>query len=173
VIVHRFPILAATLLAIAAAQLTAQRPERQQELLVPGTGATVKAGWRLFVRDECRFAVPVSWVAAAGLQVVLAPEGAASLSVSTLRSVPWSLHKARTLAWLVHPEVREDSTRRLWLEMDDGFRTTHYVSIPNGSDVCSGVLEILTTSAHSVTAMIDTIAHSIGPAPVKWPPDFQ
>ena len=48
--------------ALLSFWLTAgQMPTRPTKVIVPGTGVTLNAGWKLFIGRGCRFAVPVGW----------------------------------------------------------------------------------------------------------------
>ena len=156
-------ILLASLLTVVAPVTiaSAEGPQREQEVRVPGIGVTLKAGWQLLFQDGCRYAVPVSWRESADGDLVLAPDGS-NLSVRRLRITNWSTHKAQIKAAYGHVNVHEDSDRRLWLELGDQQRTQHYIDVVTGLSSCAGVLEIRsTTPDRQETA--NRIANSIGP----------
>ena len=149
----------------------AQKPERQQEVRVPGVGIMLRAGWQLFLHDGCRFAVPGSWHASADGSQVIAPAGAGSLSVRRFRIVNWSMHKAQIREAFGQLKVlHEDSDRRFWFEFGDGKRITHYIATHDGSSACIGLMEIHPTAAPIVQDTTNRIVDSIGPAPAIWPP---
>src|SRR5881296_1770705 len=66
----------------------AQRPERQQEVRVPGIGIMLRAGWQLLFHDGCRVAVPASWRADPDAGFVLGPVGD-NLSVQRFTITNW------------------------------------------------------------------------------------
>jgi len=83
----------------------------------------------------------------------------------------WSAHKAQIKAAFGRVKVmHEDSERRLWFEIGDKPRIQHYVDVVNGLSVCSGLLEIRTTTTPDAEDTTKRIAESVGPAPEKWPP---
>ncbi len=169
------PILVAIFVAVVATArpVDAQRPERQQEVRVPGVGIMLRAGWQLLFHDGCRFAVPVSWRPDADGGLVFAPDGS-NLSVRMLRIVSWSMHKAQIRAAFVHLKVvHEDSDHRFWFEIGDEQRIQHYIAVSNGSSACVGLLEIRVTTTSNAEDTTNRIAESVGPAPTKWPPDSQ
>ena len=155
---------------VSAVALDAQKPERSQEVLVPGIGVALKAGWQLLMEHGCRFAVPRSWQAAADGRGAFSPDGN-SLSVTELKITSWSAHKAQIKAAFGHLRaVHEDSDRRLWFEFVDNHRLEHYIDVANGSDACVGLLQIRAAATLNQDDA-DRIADSIGPAPDRWPPD--
>lgn len=166
-------IVIASLVAVAVTVRTvdAQRPERQQEVRIPGVGIMLKAGWQLLFHDGCRFAVPGSWRPEADGGFVSAPDGS-NLSVRMFRMTSWSAHKAQIRAAFGQVKVlHEDSDRRLWFEIGDKQRTQHYIDVANGLSTCSGLLEIRAATTPDAEDTTKRIADSIGPAPDKWPPD--
>jgi len=165
------PLVITGLVAVAAIgrAVDAQRPERQQEVRMPGIGIMLKAGWQLLFHDGCRMAVPGSWRADPDAGFVSGPDGD-NLSVQTLTITNWSAHKARIKAAFGRMKVlHEDSDRRLWFEIGDTQRTQHYVDVANGLSACTGLLEIRTTTTRDAGDTATRIADSIGPAPDKWP----
>jgi hypothetical protein len=161
------PIVVASLVAVVLAVSTvdAQRPERPQEVRVPGIGVMLKAGWQLLFHDGCRFAVPGSWRQDGDGGLALAPDGS-SLSVRMLRITSWSAHKAQIRAAFGQVKVlHEDSDHRLWFEIGDKPRTQHYIDVVSGLKACAGILEIRTTTTPDAEDTTNRIADSIGPAP--------
>jgi len=159
----------AFILAVNVGAVDAQRPERPQEVGVPGIGVMLKAGWQLLFHDGCRFAVPGSWRPDADANLVLAPDGS-NLSVTTLRIASWQAHKAQIRAAYVHLKVvHEDSDRRFWFEIGDEPRIQHYIAVVNGQNVCVGLLDIHAMTTPDTADMVKRIADSVGPAPEKWP----
>ena len=147
----------------------AQRPERQQEVKVPGIEVSLKVGWQLLFHDGCRFAVPGSWRPDADVSFVRAPDGS-NLSVRMFKIASWSAHKAQIKAAFGHVTVvHEDTERRLWFEIGEKPRVQHYIDVANGLSVCSGLLEIRTSTTSDTDDTIKRIADSIGLAPDKWP----
>jgi len=146
----------------------AQRPERPQEVRVPGIDIMLRAGWQLLFHDGCRVAVPPSWRADPDAGFVSGPVGD-SLSVQRFTITSWFAHKALVKAAFGRVNVvHEDSDRRLWLEIGDKHRTQHYIDVPHGLSTCTGLLEIRAATMPSAEDTT-TIADSIGPAPAKWP----
>jgi hypothetical protein len=159
-------IVSALVTALATGQpVGAQRPERPQDVRVPGPGVLLKIGWQSHVYDGCRLVSPASWHEAADGGSMVAPDGS-SLSVRTYRIKSWSDHKGQIKAAFGRVNVvHEDSDRRLWFEIGDPPRVQHYIDVNNGTTVCTGLLEIRT--ATTLTAEdVNRIADSIGPAPV-------
>jgi hypothetical protein len=151
--------------------LDAQKPERQQEVKIPGIDISLRAGWQLLFHEGCRFAVPVSWHADADGSLAMAPDGS-YVSVRMFKITSWSAHKAQIKAAFGHVNVvHEDSERRLWFEIGDTARVQHYIDVPNGLSVCSALLEIRGATTSDADDTRKRIAVSIGPAPEKWPPD--
>ena len=146
-----------------------QMPMRQTEVIVPGTGVTLNAGWQLFIERGCRFAVPIGWHVAADGSIATAPNGS-TVSVTPVHVSNWPAHKAQMLRALGHvTAVHDDSARRLWIEFADEARREHYVAVAGGALECVGVVELRDTTPNpEETARI--IADSIGPAPDNWPP---
>lgn len=150
--------------------LSAQKPERKQEVEIPGINISLKAGWQLLFHDGCRFAVPGSWHSEAGASVVSAPDGS-NVSVRMFKITNWSAHKAQIRAAFGHVQaVHEDSDERLWLEIGDNLRVQHYIDVAHGLNVCSGLLEIRIATTPDAEETAKRIVESIGPAPEKWPP---
>jgi hypothetical protein len=165
------PVLAAGLVAlvVTVGPVSGQRPERQQDVPVPGIGVALKAGWQLRFHDHCRFAVPGTWRAAADGSAAFSPDGN-NVSIRMFTITSWSAHKAQIKAAYGRVNVlHEDSDRRLWFEFGDKSRVQHYVDVANGLSVCVGLLE-----ARAVTALnaedVTRIVESIGPVPAHWPP---
>jgi hypothetical protein len=164
------PVLTAGLVALVATAgpVSGQRPEGQREALVPGVDIALKAGWQLRFHDNCRFAVPGTWRAAADGSAAFSPDGN-NLSVRMFTITSWPAHKAQIKAAYGRVNVlHEDSDRRLWFEFGDKSRVQHYVDVANGLSVCVGLLE-----ARAVTALsaedVTRIVESIGPAPAHRP----
>jgi hypothetical protein len=161
------PMLFVGLVAVAVDVRTAeaQKPERRREARVSGAGGTLRAGWQLLSQDGCRFAVPVSWRAAPDESLMVAPDGAGSLSLRTVRIPTWSIHKAQIKAAFGHLKVvHEDSDRRFWFEFGDEKRITHYIAVHEGPSACVGLLEIHATAAPIAQDTTNRIIDSIGPA---------
>jgi len=156
-------LVACTLaLGMSVRRVEAQRPERQQEVRVPGTNVTLKAGWQLLFYDGCQVAVPVSWQDDASGSLAFAPDGS-SLSIRVLRTTSWSAYKAQVRAAYVRPKVvHDDSDRRLWLEIGDFPTAQHYIAVFSGARVCNGILEIRSRTMPDVEDTIKRIADSIG-----------
>ena len=169
-------IMAATLLvvcvwAVVGSSLDAQRPERKQEVTIPGVDVSLRAGWQLLLHDGCRFAVPGSWHADATGSLATAPDGS-NVSVRAFRITSWSAHKGQIKAAFGRVNVmHEDSERRLWFEIGDEPRVQHYIDVVNGPRVCSALLEIRATTTPDPEETTKRIVESIGPAPEKSPPD--
>lgn len=168
---NRFILLVAAALVaapFAGRALDAQRPERQQEVRIPGIDISLKAGWRLLIHSGCRFAVPESWGMNGDASLALAPDGS-SLSVRIFGITSWSAHKAQIRAALGPVTiVHEDSEHRLWVEIGAKPRVQHYIDVANGLSVCSGLLEIRPTATPNAKDITKRIADSIGPAPERW-----
>jgi hypothetical protein len=148
----------------------AQRPERQQEVKVPGLDVSLKAGWQLQFHDGCRFAVPGPWHIEAAGNLAIGPDGS-NLSIRLFRIESWSAHKGQIKAAFGRVNVvHEDSERRLWFEIGDTPRIQHYVDVSNGLSVCSGLLEIRAATTPDAEDTTRRIVESIGPAPARWPP---
>ena len=164
-------MVAAVLIAVLGATGHAQRPERQQEVSIPGLGITLKAGWQLRFHDGCRYAVPPAWRVTANGSQAFAPDGS-SLSVWALHVPNWSLHKSQIKAAFGRVRsLREDSDQRLWIEAGDDSRMQQYVAVTDGSIACEGLLEIRSPSSNTDTAQ--TIANGIGAGPVAWSWDLK
>lgn len=171
---NTFALVVATALLAAAVvgpPLDAQKPERKQEVKIPGIDVSLKGGWELLFHDGCRFAVPVSWHADPDGSLARAPDGS-NVSIRMFKTTSWSAHKAQIKAAFGPVNVmHEDSERRLWFEIGDKPRVQHYVDVPNGLSVCSALLEIRAATTPDAEDTTKRIAESIGPAPEKWPPD--
>jgi hypothetical protein len=155
---------------LSAAAAEGQRPERPQQVQLPGLGIALRAGWQMFFHDGCRFAVPVSWRPTPDGAQVVAPNGS-SLSVWMDRFASWPDHKTHVRAALAPlKNVYEDSARRLWIGTGDASLTQHFVAVANESGACSGSLEIRasTPNAQETAAVI---VDSIGSAPATLPQD--
>jgi hypothetical protein len=150
----------------------AQRPERQQEVHMPGIDVVLKAGWQLLIQGGCRFAVPGSWQTTAGRSAAFSRDGN-NLSVRMMPIANWSAHKAQMKATFGRVNVlHEDSDRRLWFEFGDQRRIEHYIEVANGLSACIGLLDIRAATTLSADDA-NRIADSIGPAPDHWPPDSE
>jgi len=150
-------------------QLNAQGPERQHEVKIPGLDLSLKAGWKLLVYRECRFAVPASWRANQDADLVTAPDGS-NFSIRTFKLPSWSAHKSQILTAFGHVRVlHENSDHRLWFEIGDPPRIQHFIEILMGASVCSGLLEVRGTAL--TFDDVTRIADSIGPAPAEWRPE--
>jgi len=170
---NSFALVVAFALLVAAVvgpAVDAQKPERKQEVKVPGLDVPLKAGWQLLFYKGCRFAVPVSWHTNVDASLVLAPDGS-NVSVRMFKVASWSTHKAQIKAAFGRVDVvNEDSERRLWFEIGDKGRVQHYIDVPNGLTVCSALLEIRAATTPDAEDTTRRIADSLGPAPEKWPP---
>ena|SRR5579871_884236 len=151
--------------------LDAQRPERQQEVQIPGTNLRLKRGWQLLLYRGCRFAVPGSWRANVEHSLATAPDGS-SIAVRMFDITSWSAHKAQLKRAFGHVNVlHEDSERRLWFEIGDPSRVQHYVDVLNGLSVCSAIVEIRAATAPDADDTTARIIESVGAAPANWQPD--
>jgi hypothetical protein len=138
---------------------------------VPGLEVTLKEGWKLFLYQGCRFAVPESWHEEGSLDLMRGPDGS-SLAIRKSQSSSWSAHKAQIRAAYVHLKVvHEDSDRRFWFEIGDAPLVQHYVAVTNSATICTGLLEVRSNTMADREDTINRIAGSIGPAPKKWSPD--
>jgi hypothetical protein len=153
---------------VARPTFDAQKPERKQEVKIPGIGVSLKGGWQLVFYEGCRFAVPGSWHPDADGSLARAPDGS-NLSIRTFNVRSWSAHKAliREAFGQVNA-VHEDSERRLWFEIGDQTRVQHYIVVPSGVAVCAVLLEIHTTTMPDMQNTTKRIAESIGPASAEW-----
>ncbi len=143
--------------------LAAQRPERQQEVKVPGTNISLRVGWLLLFREGCRFAVPGSWHPNDDASLVIAPDGS-NISVRAFRVTSWSAHKAQIKAAFGSVKVvHEDSDLRLWFEIGEKTRIQHYVDVLNGPTVCSALLEIHVPTMPDAADTLNRIVASVGP----------
>ena len=161
------------LAAVAAAEVNsnAQAPERQHDVLIPGTGVRLREAWQMLFHDGCRYAVPVAWRPIADRSQVFAPDGS-SVSIWALHVSNWSLHKARLKAAFSHESrVHEDSDSRLWIESRDSVRLQHYVAVTDGAAACAGLLEIRSAQPNADDT-IAGIVESIGMA-TAWPADLK
>jgi hypothetical protein len=144
--------------------LDAQRPERQQEVRIPGTDISLKAGWQMFFHQKCRFAVPGSWHPDADGSRATAPDGS-NISIGVFNVTNWSAHKAQIKAAFGHVKVmNEDSDHRLWFVIGEEPRLQHYIDVWNGSRVCSALLEIRGITSPEGQDTVRRIAESVGPA---------
>jgi hypothetical protein len=144
-----------------------QGPVRPTELNVPGTDFKIKAGWRLFVQNGCRYSVPLAWQAT-GRGTVSAPDGS-TLSVHAIHSEDWPTYRAELRRSAITAVVHEDSASRLWIEFVDEGLHEHHIAVPVLGAICSAVLE-LRDSTGRPQDLLRGIAEGIGPAPAKWPP---
>jgi hypothetical protein len=150
---------------------SAQPPERQHDVLIPGTGVRLREAWQMLFHDGCRYAVPVAWRPTPDRSQVFAPDGS-SVSIWALHVSNWSLHKARLKAAFSHDSrVREDNDSRFWVESRDGVRAQHYVAVTDGAAACAGLLEIRTAQPIADDT-IAGIVESVGMA-TAWPADVK
>jgi hypothetical protein len=157
----RAVVLAA--LAVTSGAASAQPPERQHDVLIPGFGVRLREAWQMLFHDGCRYAVPVAWRPVPDRSQVFAPDGS-SVSIWALHLSSWSLHKARVkAAFTGDSRVREDNDSRLWIESHDRGRSQHYVAVTDGTAVCAGLLEIR-PSQPNADDTIASIVESMGMA---------
>src|SRR5215471_9569216 len=137
-----------------------QPPERQHDVLIPGTGVRLRESWQMLFHDRCRYAVPVAWRPVPDRSQVFAPDGS-SVSIWALHLSNWSLHKARLKsAFSADSHVREDTDSRFWIESHDGVRSQHYVDVTDGAAACAGLVEIRTllpNADDTITAIVESI----------------
>jgi hypothetical protein len=157
---------AATALA-AGPGLNAGGVDRAQGVRVPGLDLVLKAGWQLLVHQHCRFAVPDTWHAAPDAAFAIAPDGS-SVFLTVFTTTSWPAHKGlvKTSAGHVHA-VREDSDRRLWLEIGENKRIEQYVEVAQGASVCAASIDVHVASGDARDT-VKRIVESIGPVPEKW-----
>ena len=149
----------------------AQPPERQHDVLIPGTGVRLRESWQMLFHDRCRYAVPVAWRPVPDRSQVFAPDGS-SVSIWVLHVSSWSLHKARLKStFSSDSHVREDSDWRFWIESHDGGRSQHYVAVTDGAAACAGLVD-MRTSAANADDTIAAIVESIGMA-TTWSSDLK
>jgi hypothetical protein len=149
----------------------AQPPERQHDVLIPGTGVRLRESWQMLFHDRCRYAVPVTWRPVPDRSQVFAPDGS-SVSIWALHVSNWSLHKARLKsAFSADSHVREDTDSRFWIESHDGVRSQHYVAVTDGTAACAGLLEI-STLLPNADDTITAIVESVGMA-TAWSADLK
>ena len=149
--------------------LGAQRPERQQEVRIPGTDIALKAGWQMLFHQKCRFAVPGSWHPDADGSRATAPDGS-NISIGVFQVTNWPAHKAQIKAAFGHVRVmNEDSDRRLWFVIGEEPRLQHYIDVWNGTRVCSALLEIRGMTSLEGQDTVRRIAESVGPASEQRP----
>jgi hypothetical protein len=146
----------------------AQRPERPQELHLPGLGYVLKTGWQLILEHGCRFAVPETWHATSNRSLIMGLDGS-SLSIAKFQFASWSAHKAQVRAAFGHVTVHEDSDRRLWFEIGDKLKIQHYIDVATGVGACAGILDLPQSTALS-NEDINRIVEGIGFAPEHWSP---
>jgi hypothetical protein len=161
------PVIVLTILALSGWTLDAQRTVRTAK--IPGLDLPLKAGWKLLVSHECRFAVPASWRASEDASLATAPDGN-QISVRMFQILSWGDHTSQILTAFGSVRVlHENSDRRLWFEIGDPPRVQHFIDVSNGLSVCNGLLDIrrATLTADDVSR----IADSIGPAPSHFKPD--
>jgi hypothetical protein len=153
------------LASVLGAGLKAQKPERNQQVKIPGNDAALKTGWRLLSHDGCRFAVPGSWRTDADGSLAVAPDGS-NISVRMFRITNWSAHKAQIKAAFGRVNaMHEDSDRRLWFEIGDKRRVQHYIDVSHGLSVCSALLEVRAATKPDAEDTTKRIVESVGPAP--------
>jgi hypothetical protein len=169
---HRLPTLTVlAVLAMAIGEATAQPPERQHDVLIPGLGVRLREAWQMLFHDGCRYAVPAAWRPTMDHSQVFAPDGS-SVSAWSLHVSSWSQHKARLKAAFTGDRfVREDSDSRLWIESHDGARSEHYVAVTDGAVACAGLLEIR-ASMPNADDTIAGIVESIGII-AAWPAELK
>jgi hypothetical protein len=149
-------------LALSVWLIAAQSPTRSTDVAIPGLDVHLKAGWRLLIEHNCRFAVPVPWRLSADGTAATAPDGS-MLSVTPVHLPNWTAHKAavqRTLRGVI--AIHENSDRRLWIEFVAAAMHEHYIAVTDGSETCVGVLSIRNAASEPETSHV--IADSIGPA---------
>ena len=149
----------------------AQPPERQHDVLIPGTGVRLRESWQMLFHDRCRYAVPVAWRPVPDRSQVFAPDGS-SVSIWALHVSNWPLHKARLKSTFIgDSHVREDTDSRFWIESHDGVRSQHYVAVTDGTAACAGLVEI-STRLPNADDTITAIVESIGMA-TAWSADVK
>jgi len=159
-------------LLAAMRPVNGQRPERRQEVVVPGTGIALNAGWQLRLPENCLFAVPHGWRPNVDGSGAFSPDGS-TLSVRTFPITSWAAHKGQIKAAYGRINVlHEDSDKRLWFEFGDPPRVQHYVDVVTGLRVCVGLLDARPATALTADD-VRRIVNSIGPAPGHWPPEFK
>jgi hypothetical protein len=148
----------------------AQRPERRQDLFLPGLGVHLRGGWLLLFRDSCRYAVPMSWRPRPDNTQAFAPDGS-SLSLWALHVGNWSAHKSR-LKGVFGPtsRVREETDARLWIEVRSPSGLEDYIAVTDGPMTCAVLLEIRSSTPNPADT-IAAIADSLGFVPLGWTPD--
>jgi len=162
-------LLGATRTAACSAQ--AQRPERKQGITVPGMDVSLTAGWKIVFHQGCRFMVPAPWYLDADGAVAAASDGS-NISIRMFNVASWSAHKSQIKAAFGQVNLlHEDSERRLWLEIGDQRQVQHYVDVPNGTTVCSALLEIRRATASDTPEVTRKIVESVGPTSDRWPSD--
>src|SRR5215831_9745612 len=138
----------------------AQPPERQHDVLIPGTGVRLRESWQMLFHDGCRYAVPVAWRPVPDRSQVFAPDGS-SVSIWALHVSNWSRHKSRLKSTFSgDSHVREDTDSRFWIESRDGVRSQHYVAVTDGAAACAGLVEIntlLPNADDTITAIVESI----------------
>ena len=155
------------LLALAVWLLGPQKPERRPEVAIPGVDISLKAGWQLLFHDGCRVAVPLSWRADADGSFAAAADGSA-ISIREVPIANWSAHKAQMRRAVgAGKVVREDSDRRLWLERASPTAVEHYIDVPVGPAICSGLLEVRRETPLEEST-VRTIVESVGPTRPAW-----
>jgi hypothetical protein len=156
-------VMLLTALATASGATSAQPPERQHDVLIPGFGVRLREAWQMLFHGGCRYAVPVAWRPTPDRSQVFAPDGS-SVSIWALHVLNWSQHKARLkAAFSSDSHVREDSDSRFWVESLDGVRVQHDVAAATDGAACAGLLEIRTTQPNADDT-IAGIVESIGMA---------
>jgi hypothetical protein len=147
----------------------AQRPERKQGVTVPGMDVSLTAGWKIVFHQGCRFMVPAVWYLDADGGVAAAADGS-NISIRMFNVGSWTAHKGQIKAAFGQVNLmHEDSDRRLWLEIGDQRQVQHYVDVPNGTTVCSALLEIRRATASDTPEVARKIVESVGPISDKWP----
>ncbi len=127
--------------------VAAQRPERPQDVVVPGLGVHLKGGWQLFFHDGCHFAVPATWRPSQDRSEATGPDGS-TVSVSVM-----------------HIESR------LWIESRESTRSEHYIAATDGRIACVALLDVR-GSLLDGEQTLRSIAETIGAVPVGWSSDL-
>jgi hypothetical protein len=166
---HAVIVLAA--LAATSSVASAQPPERQHDVLIPGLGVRLREAWQMLFHDGCRYAVPAAWRPTIDRSQVFASDGS-SVSAWSLHVSSWSQHKARLKAAFTGDSiVREDSDSRFWIESHDGGRSQHYVAVTDGAAACACLLDIR-PSMPNADDTIAGILESIGVI-AAWPAELK
>jgi hypothetical protein len=142
--------------------LDPQRREHADEVRVPGTDITLKSDWQMLLYQDCRFAVPLSWQPDPDGAFSRAPDGT-TIGLQVLTVANWPRHKADIReAYGRAAVVREDTDRRLWLELRKPPRIEHYMAVITGTTACVAMIELHDTSLLDRDGTLARIAGSIG-----------